>query len=295
MESTQQDTGGAARYRRQRSKSVQSARSAFGLCDNLIRALLLLVLRSSIEMDKHSALDVVICAKVSGFSRSRGRNFSEDYSEALREGADDLKVCIIVEHIEVTDGYRRLWTQIGTLSAKQLKMELKGVNGKSCTMGAEMITNWRFLFSAGIAARHNRVSAKDPLHSCKATIMISWAQMMDEKNDDQNCTLWSKWLFFFLSIHDGARPRHLARPEGRVQVRARRLREHGVTRGVVGAHPLLGVQGPGVFSRMPGQPCNCHHTRHTGRDTLVVPSLRCGSFLCHESVGGRGRGRQRAF
>ena len=61
------------------------------------------------------------------------------------------------------------------------KKELKGVNEKSCTMGAEMVTNWRFLFSPGIAARHNRVSAKDPLNSCKATLMISWAQMMDEK------------------------------------------------------------------------------------------------------------------
>ena len=105
-------------------------------------------------MDKHSALDVVICAKVSGLSRSRGPNFSEDYSEVSREGADDLRACIIFEHIEVTDGYRRLWTKIGTLSDKQFKKELKGVNGKSCTMGAEMITNWRFLFSPGIAARH---------------------------------------------------------------------------------------------------------------------------------------------
>ena len=39
-------------------------------------------------------------------------------------------------------------------------------------------------------------------------------------------------------LHDGVRLRHLARPEGPVQVRARR--EHGVARGVVGAHPLLG-------------------------------------------------------
>ena len=41
----------------------------------------------------------------------------------------------------------------------------------------------------------------------------------------------------FVSIHSGARPRHLARPEVLVQVRARRLREHEVARGVVGAHP----------------------------------------------------------
>ena len=52
---------------------------------------------------------------------------------------------------------------------------------------------------------------------------------------------------------------------------------------------IYDVQGAGVHSRMPGQPCNCHHTRHTGHDTLVVPCLRCGSFSYHKSVGGRGR------
>ena len=51
----------------------------------------------------------------------------------------------------------------------------------------------------------------------------------------------------FVSIHNGARLRHLARARLRhlarrevpVQVRARRLREHDVVRGVVGAHPLF--------------------------------------------------------
>ena len=45
--------------------------------------------------------------------------------------------------------------------------------------------------------------------------------------------LWSEEPFF-VSIHNGARPRHLARQEVSVQVRARRLREHEVVRGVVG-------------------------------------------------------------
>ena len=50
-----------------------------------------------------------------------------------------------------------------------------------------------------------------------------------------------------MSIHNAARLRHLARarlrhlarPEVPVQVRARRLREHEVVRGVAGAHPLF--------------------------------------------------------
>ena len=53
---------------------------------------------------------------------------------------------------------------------------------------------------------------------------------------------------FSVSSHNGARPRrlararlrHLARREVSVQVRARRLREHEVVRGVVGAHPPVG-------------------------------------------------------
>ena len=56
------------------AKVFRAHAAPLGLCDNLISALLQLVLRSSIEMDKHSALDVVICAKVSGLSRSRGQN-----------------------------------------------------------------------------------------------------------------------------------------------------------------------------------------------------------------------------
>ena len=59
--------------------------------------------------------------------------------------------------------------------------------------------------------------------------------------------LWSEQPFF-VSVHNGARPRHLARAglrhlarrEVSVQVRARRLREHEVVRGVVGAHPPFG-------------------------------------------------------
>ena len=62
------------------------------------------------------------------------------------------------------------------------------------------------------------------------------------KNDDQHCILiaifWSKLLFCVDPQWSSLR--HLARPEVPVQVRARRLREHEVLRGVVGAHPLLG-------------------------------------------------------
>ena len=86
MESTQQDSGRAARYRCQRSKGVQSAPAPLGLCDNLINGLKLLAnqqtdgysriqsivtglqersrksimdgLRSFIEIDNQSALDV---------------------------------------------------------------------------------------------------------------------------------------------------------------------------------------------------------------------------------------------
>ena len=47
-----------------------------------------------------------------------------------------------------------------------------------------------------------------------------------------------------------------------------------------------------MLSWAPGQPCNSHHARHIGQDTLVVPCLRCGSFLYHKSVGGRGCGQQ---
>ena len=42
-----------------------------------------------------------------------------------------------------------------------------------------------------------------------------------------------------------------------------------------------------MLSSMQGQLCNCHHTRHTGQDTLVVPCIRCGSFSYHKSVFGQ--------
>ena len=119
------------------------------------------------------------------------------------------------------------------------------------------------------------------------------------RHDDQHCTLiamlWSEQPFF-VSIHNGALPRHLARARLRhlarrevsVQVRARSLREHEVVRGVAGAHPPFGLDHrryvePGVLSWAPGEHCNSHHARHTGQDTLVVPYLRCGSFLYHKS------------
>ena len=36
---------------------------------------------------------------------------------------------------------------------------------------------------------------------------------------------------------------------------------------------------PGVLSWAPGQPCNSHHSRHTGQDTVVVPYLRGESLV----------------
>ena len=54
---------------------------------------------------------------------------------------------------------------------------------------------------------------------------------------------------------------------------------------------IFDMWSPGVLSWAPGQHCNRHHARHTGQDTLVVPCLRCGSFLYHKSVGGRGCGQ----
>ena len=61
------------------------------------------------------------------------------------------------------------------------------------------------------------------------------------KHDDQHCTLI-------------ARLRHLARREVSVQVGARRLREHEVVRGMVGAHPPVGPD----------------HLRHVGSRCAVV-------------------------
>ena len=41
-----------------------------------------------------------------------------------------------------------------------------------------------------------------------------------------------------------------------------------------------------------GRQASTDHARHAGQDTVVVPYLRCGSFLYHKSVGGRGCGQQ---
>ena len=68
---------------------------------------------------------------------------SEDHSEALREGRDDLtlraeevdtlKACISVDLIGEKLGDRLWWTQTGTPFAKQFLEALKEVSGKSCT------------------------------------------------------------------------------------------------------------------------------------------------------------------
>ena len=55
---------------------------------------------------------------------------------------------------------------------------------------------------------------------------------------------------------------------------------------------IFDMWSPGVLSWAPGEHCNSHHARHTSQDTLVVLCLRCGSFLYHKSVGGRGCGQQ---
>ena len=132
------------------------------------------------------------------------------------------------------------------------------------------------------------------------------------KHDDQHCTLiaifWSEQQFFCRSTMERVYCILLEHVHGILldqkflyKVRARRLREHEVVRGVVGSAPSFWTRsstmsGAQVCSRgAPGQPCNSHHARHTGQDTLVVPCLRCGSFLCHKSVGGRSCGQQRVL
>ena len=94
----------------------------------------------------------------------------------------------------------------------------------------------------------------------------------------------------FASVHDGARLRHLARPEVPVQVRARRLREHEVVRGVAGAHPPVG---PGHLryvesgSALVGtsQRCNSHHARRkTHRHLLFRVCVVVLSSITSRSV-----------
>ena len=77
--------------------------------------------------------------------------------------------------------------------------------------------------------------------------------------------MWSKQPFF-VSIHNGARLRHVARREVSAQVRARRLREHEVVRGVLERTILLD---PIIFDMWSlvvrlgtRQPHNSHHARH---------------------------------
>ena len=72
---------------------------------------------------------------------------SEDRSDVLREGADDLTLrleevdtqtaCINVDHIDEKIRDRRWLMQIKTHFAKQFTKELKEVSGKSCTIIAE--------------------------------------------------------------------------------------------------------------------------------------------------------------
>ena len=86
---------------------------------------------------------------------SRSRQFSEDYSEALREGADDLtlraeevktlKACISVDHNEENRWGPPLVDADSNCSLPRnifffyiyIFLELEGVNGKSCTFITE--------------------------------------------------------------------------------------------------------------------------------------------------------------
>ena len=104
---------------------------------------------------------------------------------------------------------------------------------------------------------------------------------------------------FFASIHNGARIRHLARGEVPVQVRARRLREHEVVRGVAGAHPPFGPDhlryvepGCALVGTRPAFKKKQPSRKTQDTPPLVVPCLRCCSFLYHKSVDGRGCGQQ---
>ena len=110
---------------------------------------------------------------------------------------------------------------------------------------------------------------------------------------------------FFVSIHNGARLRHLARAcqkhharrEVSVQVRARRFREHEVVRGVAGAHSPFGPDHLRYVeprcALVGARPALQQPSRKTQETPLLVdPCLRCGSFLYHKSVGGRGCGQQ---
>ena len=81
--------------------TVLQERSRQGIMDGL---------RSIIEMDNHSAMDVGHLRRSVRLFKVQRPKFSEDYSEVLREGADDLtlraeevhtlKACINVDHIK---------------------------------------------------------------------------------------------------------------------------------------------------------------------------------------------------
>ena len=49
-------------------------------------------------------------------------------------------------------------------------------------------------------------------------------------------------------------------------------------------HDVHDVQEPGVLSWAPGQPCNSHHSRHTGQDTVVC-SVSAFWFFPPSQVG----------
>ena len=80
----------------------------------------------------------------------------------------------------------------------------------------------------------------------------------------------------FVSVHNGVRPRHLARPEVPVQIRARRLREHEVVRDVAGAHPL---RGPDHRVRACSRGCKASLVTVITQDTLVKTHLLFRVFV----------------
>ena len=103
-------------------------------------------LRNFMDLENHRAVEVGHLRRGPRLVKVK-KPESEDHSEVLREGADDLtlraeevetlKACINVGRIGEKFGDRVWWTQTGTPFAKQCFKELKEVSGKSCTFITE--------------------------------------------------------------------------------------------------------------------------------------------------------------
>ena len=129
-------------------KVFEAHAAPLGLCDNLINALKLLANqqkdgdspiqkhchrptrsrrgildgpRSFIQPDNRRAVDVGHCVN----------------APLRAKEVKTLKACIKIDHIEESDGDRRLLMRTGTLSAQQFTKELKGASAKSCMVTTE--------------------------------------------------------------------------------------------------------------------------------------------------------------